>query len=219
LLCDVGIGDHLLTVMAPDGSVIEKVPNPRALRQTLAELRKASQALARKAEGSSRWRKAKIRLGRVHARAVNIRSDALHKATTNLAKTHGRVVIEDLQVRQLCRGIRSHRKSWADAAAGELRRQLTYKAGWYGCDLWIADRWYPSSKTCSRCARVNGELTLADRIWTCPGCGAVRDRDENAGTNLARMPASWAEALSDGKTAPVRRVAVKRVNHPRRVTV
>jgi putative transposase len=100
-----------------------------------------------------------------------------------------------------------------------LRRQLTYKAGWYGCDLWIADRWYPSSKTCSRCGRVNGELTLADRIWTCPGCGAVRDRDENAGTNLARMPASWAEALSDGKTAPVRRVAVKRVNHPGRVTV
>jgi putative transposase len=213
----VGIGDHLLTVMAPDGSVIEKVPNPRALRSALADLRRANRVLSRKAEGSSRWRTARQRLGRVHVRAANIRADALHKATTRLAKTHGQVVIEDLAVRPLVRGIRSHRKAWADAAAGEFRRQLTYKAGWYGCDLWVADRWYPSSKTCSACGLVNGSLTLADRCWACPGCGAVHDREENAGTNLARLPASWAEALSDGKTAPVRRVAVKRVNHPGRV--
>jgi putative transposase len=153
----------------------------------------------------------------VHARAANIRSDALHKATTRLAKTHGAVVIEDLAVRQLCCGIRSHRRSWADAAAGEFRRQMTYKTGWYGCGLWIADRWYPSSKTCSTCGEANAALTLADRTWACGGCGTMHDRDENAGINLARLPASWAEALSDGKTAPVRRVAVKRVNHPRRV--
>jgi len=214
---DVGIGNHLLTVMARDGQVIEKVPNPRALRHALADLRKANRALSRKIEGSIRWREAKQRLGRAHARAANIRSDALHKATTRLAKTHGDVVIEDLAVRQLCRGIRSHRKSWADAAAGELRRLITYKAGWYGCDLWIADRWYPSSKTCSGCGLVNAQLTLADRIWGCGGCRTMHDRDENAGTNLARLPASWAEALSDCKTVPVRRVVVKRVNHPGRV--
>jgi putative transposase len=100
---------------------------------------------------------------------------------------------------------------------GELRRQLTYKAAWYGCDLWVADRWYASSKSCSACGLLNGSLALADRSWVCPGCGTVHDRDENAGTNLARLPASWAEALSDGKTAPVRRVVVKRVNHPGRV--
>jgi putative transposase len=203
--------------MAPDGSVIEKVPNPRALRSALADLRTASRALSRKIEGSNRWRTARARLRRVHARAASIRSDALHKATTRLAKTHGAVVIEDLAVRQLARGIRSHRKSWTDAAAGELRRQLTYKAAWYGCDLWVADRWYPSSKSCSACGLVNGSLALADRSWVCPGCGTVHDRDENAGTNLARLPASWAEALSDGKTAPVRRVVMKRVNHPGRV--
>jgi putative transposase len=214
---DVGIGDHLLTVMAPDGRVLEKVSNPRALRHALAQVRTASRALSRKSEGSSRWRKARRRLARVHARAVNIRTNALHQATTRLAKTHGEVVIEDLAIGPLCRGLRSHRKSWADAAAGEFRRQMTYKAAWYGCELWIADRWYPSSRTCSACARVNAELTLADRIWACPGCRAVHDRDQNAGTNLARLPASWAEALSDGKTAPVRRVVVKRVNHPGRV--
>jgi putative transposase len=214
---DVGIGDHLLIVMSPDGSVIEKVPNPKPLRLALADLRKASRALSRKSEGSSRWRTARRRRERRHARAASIRADTLHKATTRLAKTHGAVVIEDLQVARLARGICSHRKAWADAAAGEFRRQITYKAAWYGCGLWIADRRYPSSKTCSACGQMNGLLTLADRIWACPCCGIIHDRDENAGINLARLPASWAEALSDGKTAPVRRVALTRVKHPGRV--
>jgi putative transposase len=214
---DVGIGRDLLTVMYPDGTVAEKVPNPRALRASLAGLRRANRALARKTEGSARWHKAKRRLGRVHARIAAIRSDTIHKATTRLAKTHGQVVIEDLGVRQLARGLRSHRKSWTDAAAGEMRRQLTYKAAWYGAELWVADRFYPSSKTCSACGLVNASLTLGDRTWTCSGCGTEHDRDENAGANLARLPASWAEAQSDGKTAPVRHVAVKRVNHPGKV--
>ena len=214
---DAGIGNNLLIVMCPDGAIAEKVPNPRALRASLTDLRRANRALARKQEGSSRWRKAKRKLACTQAHAANIRSDAIHKATTQLAKTHGQIVIEDLAVRQLARGIRSHRKSWADAAAGEIRRQLTYKADWYGCDLWLADRWYPSSKTCSICQQVNKSLTLADRDWTCPGCGTLHDRDENAGINLARLPASQAEAPSDGKTGPARHVAVKRVNHLRKV--
>ena len=197
---DVGIGNNLLIVMHPDGTVAQKVPNPRALRDSLAEIRKANKALARKTEGSPRWWQAKRKLARTQARAANIRSDAIHQATTHLAKTHGRVVIEDLAVRQLIRGLRSHRKSWADAAAGEMRRQLTYKAGWYGCDLRTAGRWYPSSKTCSACGHINADLTLADRRWACPSCGTVHDRDENAGVNLARLPASQAEAQSDGKT-------------------
>jgi len=214
---DVGIGQHLLIVMHPDGTVAEKVPNPKALRASLADLRKANKALARKTERSPRWWQAQRTLARTQARAANIRSDAVHKATTHLAKTHGQVVIEDLAVRQLIRGIRSHRKSWADAAAGEMRRQLTYKAGWYGCDLRIADRWYPSSKTCSACGSVNRDLALSDRTWDCPSCGVHHDRDENAATNLANYPASQAEALSDGKTGLARHDAVKRVNHLRKV--
>ena len=151
--------------MHPDGTVAAKVPNPRALRASLAGIRKANKALARKTEGSPRWRQAKRKLARTQARAANIRSGAIHKATTDLAKTHGRVVIEDLAVRQLIRGLRSHRKSWADAAAGEMRRQLTYKAGWYGCELRTAGRWYPSSKTCSACGHINADLALGDRRW------------------------------------------------------
>ena len=216
---DAGIGSNLLIVMRPDGTVADKVPNPRALRASLAGLRLANRALARKTEGSPRWKEAKIRLARVQGRAANIRSDALHKATTRLAKNHGAVVIEDLAPQQHMRGLRSHRKSWADAAAGEMRRQLTCKARWYDADLWVAGKWYPSSKTCSapRCGAVNAGLTMSDRTWTCPACGTFHDRDENAGTNLARLPASWAEAQSDGKTAPVRHVVMKRVNHPGKV--
>ena len=169
---DVGIGSNLLIVMRPDGTVADKVPNPRALRGSLADLRRANRALARKTEGSRRWRKAKRRLGRAHARVATVRSDTIHKATTRLAKTHGTVVIEDLAVRPLTRGLRSHRKSWIDASAGEMRRQLAYKAQWYGCELVVADRWFPSSKQCSRCLVVNAELALSDREWDCPACGA-----------------------------------------------
>jgi IS605 OrfB family transposase len=95
-------------------------------------------------------KEAQLRLARVQGRAANIRSDARHKATTRLAKNHGAVVIEDLAPRQHMRGLRSHRKSWADAAAGEMRRQLTCKARWYDADLWVAGKWYPSSKTAQR---------------------------------------------------------------------
>lgn len=214
---DVGIGDHLLIVMRPDGAVAEKIPNPRALRSSLADLRKANRALSRKAEGSSRWRKARRHLAVVHAHVASIRSDAIHKATTHLAKTHGAVVIEDLAVAPLARGLRSHRKAWTDAAAGEMRRQLTYKADWYDCELWAANRFYPSSKTCSSCGQVNKSLALKQRTWRCGICGTVHDRDENAGINLARLPASQAEAQSDRKTANVRLVATKRVKHPGRV--
>jgi putative transposase len=214
---DAGIGNHLLIVMRPDGTVAEKVPNPKALRASLAGLRRANRALARKTEGSSRWRKAKRKIGKVHARTADIRKDAIRKATTRLTKTHGQVVIEDLAVLPLMRGIRSHRKAWTDAAAGEMRRQLTYKAEWYGCDLTVASRWYPSSKTCSACGQVNAALTLGDRRWACPECGTLHDRDENAGINLARLPASQAEAPSDAKTGLARHVAVKRANHLRKV--
>ena len=214
---DVGIGHDLLIVMRPDGTVAEKVPNPRALRASLAELRRANRALARKTEGSPRWRTAKRRLARAQGRAANIRRDVIHKATTRLAHTHGTVVIEDLQVRQLARGLRSRSKSWIDASAGELRRQLEYKTGWYGSGLWIADRWYPSSKTCSTCGQVNAALTMSDRTWACGGCGTTHDRDQNAGTNLARLPASWAEAQSsEGMTGLARHAAVKRVNRLRK---
>jgi putative transposase len=214
---DAGIGHHLLMIMRPDGTVVRKVSNPRALRSSITDIRRATRALSRKREGSRRWHRAKERVTRAHMRVAAVRNDALHKVTTELAKTHGRIVIEDLRSSAHARGVEVHRKAWADAAFGEFRRQLNYKCGWYGSELWIADRWYPSSKTCSACGHINATLALADRTWTCQECGARHDRDENAGINLARLPASQAEAQSGGKTASVRLATVKRVNHPGRM--
>ncbi len=88
----------------------------------------------------------------------------------------------------------------SDAAFGELRRLLEYKTSWYGTDLVIADRWYPSSKTCSGCGTVKAELALAERTYACDACGLVLDRDVNAAVNLARYQAPTA-------TAPTRDVA------------
>ncbi|HEY0934216.1 MAG TPA: RNA-guided endonuclease TnpB family protein [Trebonia sp.] len=186
---DAGIGQDLLVIMRSDGTVVRRVANPKALRK----------------------------VARVYTRVTAIRADTIHKATSELAKTHGQIVIEDLCLRGFARGMRKHRKAWAEAAFGEFCRQLTYKCGWYGSELWIADRFYPSSKTCSACGQINAELTLSDRRWTCQVCGTRHDRDENAGINLARLPASQAEAQSGSKTAPVRRATVKRVKHPRRM--
>lgn len=72
----------------------------------------------------------------------------------------------------------------SDAGFGEFVRQLDYKADWYGSTVWKADRWFPSSKTCNDCGRINRALVLADRTWVCPGCGVLHDRDENASDNL-----------------------------------
>jgi putative transposase len=77
----------------------------------------------------------------------------------------------------------------SDSAFGEFRRQLEYKAAWHGTDLVVADRWIPSSKTCSGCGTVNADLTLLDRVYDCCACGLVIDRDVNAAVNLARYAA------------------------------
>ncbi len=90
----------------------------------------------------------------------------------------------------------------SDAAFGELRRQLEYKTGWYRTGLVVADRWYPSSRTCSRCGTVKADLTLADRVYECDSCGLVLDRDVNAAVNLAR----YAPA-PDANASPPPRVA------------
>lgn len=214
---DAGIGKHLLVIMRQDGTPVRRVANPKALRSSIAEVRKATGSLQRKQEGSRRWKKAKRKVSRVHLRVAAVRAGVIHKATTELAKTHGQIVIEDLQLGTHASGIRSHRRAWADAAFGEFRRQLTYKCQWYGSELWIADHRYPSSKTCSACGHGNSGLTLSDRRWTCPNCGARHGRDENAGVNLARLPASQAEASSGSKTASVRLATVKRVKHPARM--
>jgi putative transposase len=198
---DAGVRD-LLVVAAPDGTEVARVPAPRALAAAQARLRGVQRRAARQdgpdrrtgRRGSKRWQRTARRIARIHARAADLRQDALHQATTRLAQRHDVIVIEDLNVAGMIRrkpgagrGGRGLNRALADAGLGELRRQLGYKTGWYGSRLLVAGRWYPSSKTCSGCGAVKAKLALAERTYHCGACGLVIDRDRNAAINLARL--------------------------------
>lgn len=127
--------------------------------------------------------KVKAKVARLHARVANQRLDAMHKLTTWLTRKYSDISIEDLHVTEM---VKNHHlaKHVMDAAFGEFRRQLEYKTARTGARLHVIDRWYPSSKMCSRCGRVKAKLSLAERTYRCGGCGLVMDRDLNAATNI-----------------------------------
>jgi putative transposase len=167
-------------------------PNPRHLRSCLKKLKRLQRAVSRKQKGSRNRRKAAQRLGKLHRTVANQRTNTLHQFTSRLAKTKAVVVIEDLNVSGM---LKNHHLAQAigDVGFGEFRRQLTYKAAWYGCQVLVASRWEPSSKTCSGCSWVDEDLTLADRIFRCEQCGLVLERDLNAAINLAKLAGSSSE--------------------------
>src|SRR5688500_18678798 len=115
---------------------------------------------------TKRWIKAVAERNRVHRRVANLRTDALHMLTTGLTAEYGTVVVEDLNVAGMLKNRRLARKI-ADAGFGEIRRQITYKIRRNGCRTVVANRWYPSSKTCSGCGAVKAKLPLHVRVFDC----------------------------------------------------
>jgi IS605 OrfB family transposase len=221
---DLGI-KHLAVLSS---GVVE--PNPRHLASAARKLRRLARRMSRRvgpcnpAAGqrrpeSGRWRRACAATARAQRRVANLRRDGLHKLTTRLAREYGTVVVEDLNVAGMLTNRRLAR-AVADAGFGEIRRQLTYKTDWGGGRLHVADRWYPSSKTCSGCGVVKAKLTLSERTYHCTDCGLSLDRDLNAARNLAALAAQFDVAGSgpetvngrgaDRKTPPTGQVAVKR---------
>ena len=174
---DAGI-TSLLTL-----STGEKITNPRHERKERERLAKAQRRLARKQKGSKNRAKAREKVGRIHVRITDRRRDYLHKITTQLIRDNQAVIIEDLPVRNLVRNRRLAR-AISDAGWSDLRSMLEYKAEWYGRDLVVVDRWYPSSKACSSCAHTASVMPLKDRYWTCVHCGTFHDRDINAARNI-----------------------------------
>lgn len=175
----VDLGVKTLATIS-DGTVIE---NPRCLAASERRLKRAQKALSRKAMGSRRRAKARAKVARLHARVANQRLDAIHKVTTMIARTYSTVCIEDLNVTGMVKN-RRLAKAIMDASFGEFRRQLEYKTARSGAALHVVDRWYPSSKTCSKCGRVKAKLPLAERVYRCDGCGLAMDRDLNAAVNI-----------------------------------
>ena len=191
----VDLGVKTLLAGVDDQGNLVTVHGPKPLRSAMRRLRRASRACSRRQPGSGRRRRAAARLGRLHARVASVRADALHKATTRLAARYETVVMEDLNVT----GMTANRKlarAVSDQGFGMARRMLAYKTARNGGTLLVADRWYPSSKTCSGCGSVKAKLTLKDRIFACDYCGHVEDRDVNAARNLLSLAASGAESLN-----------------------
>jgi putative transposase len=217
----VDLGVQHLAVL----STGELVPNPRHLDAAGRRMRRLARRVSRRSgpdrrtnqQPSNRWRRASTSLRRAHARVANLRRDGLHKLTTRLARQYATIVVEDLNVAGMLANRRLARHI-ADAGFAELRRQLAYKTSWNGGRLLLADRWYPSSKTCSGCGTVKTKLALHERTYECQACGLVLDRDLNAARNLAALAVEFDTAGSgpvagrgaDHKTRSGGPVAVKR---------
>ena len=168
-----------------DGTVFE---NPRALRQEERKLKRLQRELSRRKKGGQNWRKTKAKIARCHQRIANIRRHAQHQVShyATAKKKPKTVVLEDLNVSGMVKN-RRLAQAISDAGMSELRWQIEYKAQWHGVDVLIADRFYPSSKTCSDCGSVKPQLKLSERRFACPDCGVVIDRDLNAALNLASL--------------------------------
>ena len=169
----------------------EQVPNPKHLSRWQRRQARLQTELARR-QGPARGQPPSMRWKATKA--------------TRLARAHAVVVVEDLNVAGMTakgagrakRGKAGLNRAILDVAPGELRRQLAYKTRWSGSGLVVADRWYPSSKTCSACGAVKTKLPLAERTYSCEQCGLVIDRDYNASINLAALAARTGTASGAG---------------------
>lgn len=193
---DLGVTSLIAT---SDG---EKIANPKHFERLRKKLKRVQKALSRKQKGSNNRDKARVQVARVQAKIVDSRKDFLHKLTTQLIRENQTIAVEDLAVKNMVKNPKLARQI-ADAAWGELVRQLEYKAKWYGRNLVKIDRWFPSSKRCGSCGHILQSLPLNIREWDCPNCGAHHDRDINAARNV----------LAVGHTVAVCRANVRPDSH------
>lgn len=163
-----------------------RVSAPRVFRQLEKRLRRLNKELSRRRRGGKNYQKTKSKIQKLYARMASIRDDTIHKLTADVVRKFRWIGLENLNIQGMSKNRRLS-KSVMDAAMGEVRRQLVYKAALSGSNVVFADRWYPSSRTCSSCGVVYEDLVLGERRWTCDACGTEHDRDENAAENLKNL--------------------------------
>jgi putative transposase len=208
---DLGIGGEW-AVIAHSDDTIERVAHPAPWVQLHPQRRRIARQLSRRTVGSRGHHQARTKLAALDRRAANLRTQQVHTLTTRLARRYGTVVVEDLDVAAMGRGMgrRAFRRSVHQAGIGRIRLVLAYKCPSAGGRLVVADRWFASSKTHHSCGGYLADLTLRPRSWICPACRAIVDRNANAALNLRDWtgPVSGADrnVQRGGVAAPVPRV-------------
>ena len=174
---DLGIKDFIVD---SNGNRYE---NKHFYKNQEKKLKKLQRQLSKKQKGSNNRNKLKIKLAKVHEKISNQRNTYLHQITSKLVNENQIICIEDLNVKGM---MSNHKlaKSIQELSLYEFRRQLEYKCKWYGRQLIVIDRFYPSSKTCHNCGHIYKDLKLSEREWICPHCGKLIDRDYNASLNI-----------------------------------
>ena len=176
---DLGIADFAIF---SDGTKIE---NPRFFEKSEDKLAKLQRELSRKTIGGSNWNKARIKVANLQKHISNQRQDFLHKLTTEIVKSFDIICIEDLDVKSMKEtDSKTRNKRVGDVSWSEFRKQLTYKSNWYGKQLSVVDRYYPSSQICHVCGERDGKKSEDIRKWICPYCHSKLDRDVNASINI-----------------------------------
>jgi putative transposase len=187
----VDLGIKTLATMS-DGSVID---NPHLLKRQMRKLARKQRELSRKQKGSKNREKAKTKVAKIHRTVRLARLDVLHQLTARLVRSYDTIVIEDLNVKGM---LKNHKlaRSISDCGFGMFRAMLENKCKMYGKTLVTADRFFPSSKTCSSCGHKKEELKLSERTFVCEKCNFEIDRDLNAAMNLEKLGACCPEVKS-----------------------
>ncbi len=204
---DLGVTSLIAT---SDG---DKIANPKHFKRLRKKLRQVQKALSRKQKGSNNRHKARLLVAKVHAQITDARIDFLHQLTTQLVRENQTIVIEDLAIKNM---VKNHKLANAisDASWGELTRQLTYKCQWYGRELLVIDRYFPSSKRCGNCGHIVDKMPLNIREWECPECGTKHDRDLNASKNI--LAAGLAVSVCGATVRPEQSKSVRAGAKPRK---
>lgn len=197
----------------------EKIEHPKTLLQSERLLKKLQRQLSRKEKSSKNRNKARLKVAKLNEKITNQRNDFLHKLSYRLINENQVICLEDLNVKGMVRN-RYLAKAISDSGWGELCRQMQYKADWYGRTVKQIPRFYPSSKECSICRFVMTDLKLSRRTWTCPNCGTVHDRDDNASSIILRVGQGMPEVTPVERMASVSSIlSMKQVNSKKQETL
>ena len=177
---DMSLSDFVVSSHEEDNTIIKYIRNYRKNEKHLSKLQRK---FSRKTKGSNNRMKSKQEVAILHEKIANQRKDFINKTVLYFARKYDVIVLEDINLQNMSRTLHLG-KSVNDLGFGEFRSILEQKCKEYDTTIIYADKWYPSSKTCSSCGSINKNLKLSDREWVCTECGTYHNRDFNAAINL-----------------------------------